>query len=111
MSKQNQQFMAGVPELLILRLLASREMYGYELAAAVQLATGEALKLGEGVLYPLLHTLDEQGAVRSKKRTVDGRTRVYYSITTKGKHKLAKLTTEWNHIATGVRLILEPPKP
>ena len=31
--------MAGVPELLILKLLAGREMYGYELAAAIRTVT------------------------------------------------------------------------
>jgi PadR family transcriptional regulator, regulatory protein PadR len=109
MSKQNPQFMAGVPELVVLRLLASREMYGYELAAAVQVVTGETLKLGEGVLYPLLHSLEERGEVRAKKRIVDGRTRVYYSLTAKGKLKLERLATEWQRVADGVRLILKTP--
>jgi PadR family transcriptional regulator, regulatory protein PadR len=109
-SRQNPQFMAGVPELVVLRLLSSREMYGYELAAAVQVSTGEALKLGESVLYPLLHSLNERGEVRAKKREVDGRTRVYYAITPKGKTKLARLTHEWSRIAKGVQLILDKPQ-
>jgi PadR family transcriptional regulator, regulatory protein PadR len=108
-TRQNPQFMAGVPELVVLRLLSTREMYGYELAAAVQLSTGEALKLGESVLYPLLHSLEERGEVRARKRTVDGRNRVYYSITSKGKTKLDRLTKEWNCIAKGVQIILGKP--
>jgi hypothetical protein len=44
--------MSGVPELMILRLVAEREMYGYELARAISAVTKEALSLGEGVLYP-----------------------------------------------------------
>ena len=109
MSKQNPQFMAGVPELLVLRLLASREMYGYELAAATQVATGEALKLGEGVLYPLLHSLEARGELRARKRVIEGRTRVYYSVTASGRRKLAKLTADWQRVADGVRVILESP--
>jgi hypothetical protein len=38
-------FMAGVPELLILKLLSRREMYGYELAKAVEATSADALSL------------------------------------------------------------------
>ncbi len=36
----NPPFLNGVPELLILRLLSQRPMYGYELVQAIKLATG-----------------------------------------------------------------------
>ena len=38
-SPASPSLMAGVPELLLLTLLADREMYGYELARAVQTLT------------------------------------------------------------------------
>ena len=60
-AKTNPAFMSGVPEILILRLLADREMYGYELVQAIEVATGQAIKLGEGVVYPVLHALEESG--------------------------------------------------
>jgi PadR family transcriptional regulator PadR len=37
----NPDFMAGVPELMILRLLQDREMYGYEIVQAVRAETGD----------------------------------------------------------------------
>ena len=48
------------PELLVLRLLASREMYGYEIVKAVRVVTEEAIALGEGVIYPALHARREE---------------------------------------------------
>src|SRR5215471_6330342 len=39
MPKRHSTFTSGVSELLILRLLSAREMYGYELAKAVQAVT------------------------------------------------------------------------
>ena len=42
MAQTNPPFMTGVPELLLLRLLDQREMYGYELVKAIRLVTGEA---------------------------------------------------------------------
>ena len=45
-------FTAGVPELLVLRLLQNREMYGYEIVAAIADATGQVVAPKEGVIYP-----------------------------------------------------------
>ena len=69
MPKANPPFMSGVPELLVLRLLSQREMYGYELVRAIRLTSEDAIVLAEGVVYPVLHGLEQQGALRSKERT------------------------------------------
>jgi len=100
----NPNFMNGVPEFLILRLLSRQEMYGYELVQAICLATGNAISLGEGVVYPVLHALQEQGALKSRRRMVGGRTRVYYTVTTKGARHLASLAAQWNRIADALQL-------
>ena len=65
MAQTNPPFMSGVPELLVLRLLAGQEMYGYEIVRAVKLVTDEAISLGEGVIYPVLHGLEKSGALRA----------------------------------------------
>ena len=102
MRKTNPEFMTGVPELLILRLLADSEMYGYELVQAIESATGESIKLGEGVVYPILHALEEQGCLASRKKPVNGRTRVYYKATAAGRKRLGVLVTEWQRITEAV---------
>jgi PadR family transcriptional regulator, regulatory protein PadR len=98
--------MSGVPELLVLRLLSAREMYGYELARAIRESTREAISLGEGVLYPALHALESRGFLRARRRTVSGRTRVYYAITPRGNRRLGELSGEWRRIAGAVRAVL-----
>lgn len=100
--RTNPEFMTGVPELLILRLLAEREMYGYELVQAIEAATGEAIKVGEGVVYPILHALEEQSCLSSRRKAVNGRTRVYYTATTAGKKRLGDLVSEWRRITDAV---------
>ena len=104
---QNASLMSGVPELLVLRLLSTREMYGYELARAVRESTRQAISLGEGVLYPALHAMESRGFVKARRRTVSGRTRVYYAITPRGNRRLGELSGEWRRIAGGVRALLE----
>jgi PadR family transcriptional regulator, regulatory protein PadR len=106
MVQQSSTLMSGVPELLVLRLLTGREMYGYELARAIQESTREAISIGEGVLYPALHVLETRGLLRARRQTVAGRTRVYYVVTPKGQRRLEQLTSEWRRIADGVEAVL-----
>lgn len=103
----NPNFMNGVPDLLILRLLQDREMYGYELAQAIRVVTRDAISLGEGVIYPSLHALEAQGYLKSKRKPVDGRTRVYYIATASGRRKLADLTADWSRISDAVADVIK----
>jgi len=95
MADNNSSLMAGVPELVVLRLLAERDMYGYEIARAIKALTRDALRIGEGVLYPALHAMEARRLVRSRARLADGRTRIYYSLTASGRSRLARLTASW----------------
>jgi PadR family transcriptional regulator PadR len=106
MAQTNPPFMSGVPELLVLRLLADREMYGYEIVKAVRVVTAEAIRLGEGVIYPVLHGLERNGSLRARRKSVNGRTRVYYTLTPEGQGRLSRLSAEWNRISTGIETAL-----
>ena len=99
--------MSGIPELLLLRLLGEKEMYGYELVRSIRSVTNNAISFGEGVIYPVLHSLQRNGALKSKRKTVGGRTRVYYSLTKKGRGRLEKLQADWHRIQGGVAIALE----
>jgi len=109
MAAKNPSFMAGVPELVVLGLLADREMYGYEIARAIKIATHDALSLGEGVLYPALHAMESRGLVRARSSRVEGRVRIYYSLTARGKKRLARLTLDWRRMSLSVDSILGSP--
>jgi PadR family transcriptional regulator PadR len=105
----NPNFMNGVPELLILRLLEKREMYGYELVQEIRASTAGAISIGEGVVYPALHALEHEGALKSRRRTINGRIRVYYTVTREGTKRLQGLTAQWSRIADAVgNLVREP---
>lgn len=102
MPQSNPPFMSGVPELLLLKLLDQREMYGYELVRSVRQVTGEAITLGEGVIYPALHALERNGALKSRRKVVGGRTRVYYALTPRGRGRLERLSDEWRRVQSGI---------
>ncbi len=102
----NPNFMNGVPELLVLRLLQQEEMYGYEIVQAIRGRTGAVIAVGEGVVYPVLHGLEHDGALRSRRKTVNGRSRIYYSVTPAGSRRLADLSEAWTNLAAAIQEIL-----
>ncbi len=57
----------------------------------------------------MLHWLEESGAVKAKRRAVNGRERVYYFVTTKGKKRLEHLSNEWQRVSGGVNSALGDP--
>ncbi len=107
MKKTNPSFLNGVPELLVLRLLSRREMYGYQIVEEIRTQTGETLSFGEGCIYPYLHYLEAEKQVSSQRRAVDGRNRNYYKLTPRGRKRLGELTTEWKRVTTGISSLME----
>lgn len=98
----NPAFLNGVPELLMLRLLAARPMYGYELVQAIRRSTGGTFEFGEGCVYPILHRLESQGVLKSTRESVGGRERVVYRVTAKGKALLAETVGSWRRVVAAV---------
>ena len=97
---------SGIPELMVLRLLRDREMYGYEIVQAIALRSRRVVTPGEGVVYPLLHGLEKDGALKSRRKTVNGRSRVYYSLTARGEKRLAALTDHWTALNGAVEAVM-----
>jgi PadR family transcriptional regulator, regulatory protein PadR len=102
----NPNFLNGVPELLVLRLLEEQQMYGYEMVQAIRERTGAVITAGEGVVYPVLHGLEEEGAVKSKREMVNGRSRVYYSLTPAGRQRLEEMSGAWRRVAGAIETML-----
>ena len=84
-------------------------MYGYEMVRSIKTVTSDAISLGEGVIYPVLHSLERNGALKSRRKDVGGRTRVYYSVTAKGRKRLDRLQGEWQRIESGINAAFGEP--
>ena len=96
----------GGLDLLILSLLSEREMYGYEIVTELARRSDETFRLREGTLYPLLHRLEQEGAVAAREDKAGGRPRRYYRLTKKGGDKLAEREAEWVRYAAAVNAVL-----
>ena len=109
MKPSNSSFLNGVPELLILQILQGGEMYGYELVQAIKDRSGEEIVLAEGVVYPVLHGLERSGAIAARRQTVNGRSRIYHSLTDKGAERLESLAATWRRLTGAIGTILGAP--
>ena len=106
MSKEP-DLMRGALEPILLELIAGGASYGYEIARAVQQASGGALLAQEGTLYPALHRLEQRGYLRSQwKDSPEGRRRKHYHLTAEGRRHLESLRREWLAFTRVVNRIL-----
>jgi PadR family transcriptional regulator PadR len=105
--KSNPAFLNGVPEMLVLKLLAERAMHGYDLVQAIKAVSREGLAFGEGCIYPILHRLEAERLLRSSKEEVSGRVRVVYRATARGKARLAETVSNWRQVVDSINCALE----
>ncbi|MDB5311732.1 MAG: putative transcriptional regulator [Gemmataceae bacterium] len=105
-NRKDNDFLNGVPELLILRLLARQPMYGYELVQTIRLTSDDVLAFGEGCIYPILHRLESEGCLASRREEVAGRNRVVYRLTQAGRKRLETATARWEGITAAVGRLL-----
>jgi PadR family transcriptional regulator, regulatory protein PadR len=103
----NPDFVNGVPELLILKLLARTPLHGYDIVQAIKRASDGRLEFGEGCIYPILHRLESQDYLSSQREQVAGRGRIVYRLTKQGHRRLAESISAWNQVVAGVNSVLE----
>ena len=97
----------GVTELVLLGLLAQRDMYGYEMSQELQTRSGGKFILQESSMYPALYRLEDKGYITVTKQQVGRRrTRMYYHLEPSGRDYLQSSVTEYLSMQEGIRAIL-----
>jgi PadR family transcriptional regulator PadR len=104
------QLLKGVLSPLLLRLLADRESYGYELVGRLR---GLGLDgIVEGTVYPALARLEREGRVIARLvESRSGPARKYYRPTQAGYGALSEGTAMWRAMAEVVTPTLSRPIP
>lgn len=102
--KVERELMRGAGPVAVLKLLEGGRKYGYELVTAIAKQSDGILAIGQSTLYPMLYNLEAQGYVRSAWVEADsGRERKYYSLTAKGKRRLASETRQWCAVVSAMK--------
>ena len=97
----------GALDALILKTLTRGPRHGYAVARFIEDATGEALLVEEGSLYPALYRMERRGWVEAEWGTSElGRRAKLYRLTEAGREQLAAETATWRRFSTSVSKLL-----
>jgi PadR family transcriptional regulator PadR len=98
----------GTLEMILLKLLAEREMYGYQLVSTLEARSEQGFQIKEGTLYPVLYRLEDAGLIEARWETPErGTPRKYYRLTRVGLERLQTLIGEWQAFVTIVNRLIE----
>ncbi|MBB6183514.1 PadR family transcriptional regulator [Oleiagrimonas soli] len=99
---------AATSRTFVLSILTEGDSYGYEIIQRVAELTDGALIWTDGMLYPVLHRLEDGGCVRSYwQPSPTGRKRKYYALTDVGRDELDDRKRQWR-VANDALLALWP---
>src|SRR5262245_10435184 len=105
--QQSDLFKQGTLELLILRLLSSGRLNGWDIMQRIQLVSGEVLTVTPGALYPALHRLEARGLIASVWRPSDNNRKAkFYALTTRGRKQFEAQRKQWEQFSDAVALVL-----
>ena len=101
------ELLQGTLDLIILRALTWGPRHGCAVARWVQDASGDALRVEEGSLYPALHRLAARGWIEAEWGTSENNRRAkFYRLTTLGRRQLRAETSRWERFSGALGRIL-----
>lgn len=99
----------GTLDLLILRTLLFGPQHGQGIARAIQLTSEDELLVEHGALYPALQRLEAKGWIRAAwGASENNRKARFYTLTAKGRKRLAEETSRWRRLAAAIGRVLDP---
>lgn len=103
----NKTFQTGNIDMLLLKILLEKDLYGYEIISILKEKSNLLFELKAGTIYPLLHSLEKEGFVTSyEKEAVTGKVRKYYKITENGRNALDGKIQQWKTYSETVNQVL-----
>ncbi|MEN6390946.1 MAG: PadR family transcriptional regulator [Syntrophomonas sp.] len=88
---------------LILAILKEKDSYGYAIIKRVKEMSENELVWTEGMLYPVLHRLEEQQLIESYwQKSEAGRKRKYYRVNERGLKELEVQKKQWEIVVSAL---------
>jgi transcriptional regulator len=104
---QPAELLQGTLDLLILKTLALGPLHGWAISKRLQQLSKDALRVGQGSLYPALYRLEDRGWVEAEwGESPEGRRIKFYALTPAGKRAFADERSTWRHFSAAVEMVL-----
>jgi transcriptional regulator len=108
MASTTPDLLPGTLDMLILKTLTRSPNHGYGIAQYIQRVSEDALRVGEGSLYPALQRLLVNSWVRAEWGTSEtGRKVRLYTITAAGRRQLLREAQDFGFIVAGIARVME----
>jgi transcriptional regulator len=106
--KSSSDFLPGTLEMLILKTLSRGANHGWGIAQHIQAVSGEALKIGEGSLYPALQRLLLNDFVAAEWGVSDNNRKArFYKITPAGRKQLEAEKRSFEFLLAAIARVME----
>jgi DNA-binding PadR family transcriptional regulator len=93
---QSKELVAASATPMILAILSRGETYGYAIIREIRDVSESQIEWTDGMLYPVLRRLEQQGLVESQWRVAEsGKKRRYYRIKKPGRAALGEQRSQW----------------
>ena len=107
MKKPRADLLQGTLELLVLRLLRSGQLNGWDIMQRIQLVSSEVLSVTPGSLYPALHRLEERELISAVwGSSENNRQAKFYRLTAAGRKQLEAERKTWERFSGAIDAIL-----
>jgi len=107
--KLEKELVAASSVPVVLSILSEGDSYGYAIIQRVKELSGGEIEWTDGMLYPVLHWLEDQGLVRSRwTKSESGRKRKYYSLQPDGRQALRQQKKQWTLVSSTLNQLWRP---
>jgi len=92
----SRELIAATTRPLVLAVLSKGENYGYAIIQQVRELSGGELEWSEGMLYPVLHRLEQEKLILGRwNKSENGRQRRYYRLSASGARAMQTERQQW----------------
>jgi PadR family transcriptional regulator PadR len=101
MKEKKTEVRQGTLALMVLKTLdVLGPLHGYGIARRIEQISGDMLAVNQGTLYPLLLTLEQEGAIASEWGVSENNRKArFYRLTRAGRKQLQAETRDWEQTA------------
>jgi len=97
----------GTLDLLVLKALQLGDAHGWAIMDRIRRTSGDELQVNQGSLYPSLYRLKRQGLIGNRWAVTENNRRArFYTLTAKGRERLAAERREWQRLSEAVNRVL-----
>jgi PadR family transcriptional regulator PadR len=106
--KTQNDFLPGTLEMLVLKTLSRGKNHGFGIAQHIQQVSKDALRIGEGSLYPALQRLLLDECVEAEWGLTENNRRArFYRITAAGRKQLDAERKSFEFLLAGIARVME----